>query len=130
MPGLPHELMAKTDTETSWQRDVQRLNLLYLRCCREISKHDIEIAVLVTRLPRPFLSALATAPIDRMEECMRNLRIPAFAPYIPRPALQDLQRALSEPESNITEITTRITQLLVAQCAPGAANKPPVSDPS
>jgi hypothetical protein len=130
--GLPRKSMEKPDTETSWQRDVQRLNLLYLRCCREISKHDLEIAVLVTRLPRPFLSALATAPIDRMEECMRNLRIPAFAPCIPRPALQDLQRALSDPdpESDITEITTRITQLLVAQCAPGATNKPPIIDPS
>ncbi len=129
MPGLPHELMAKPDTETSWQRDVQRLNLLYLRCCREISQHDLEIAVLVTRLPRPFLSALARVPIDRMEECMRNLRIPAFAPCLPRPALQDLQRALSDPESNITEITTRITQLLVAQCAPGTA-QPLAIDPS
>ncbi len=121
--------MVKIDPKTSWQRDVQRLNLLYLQCCREISKNDLEIAVLITRLPRPFLSALATAPIDRMEECMRNLCIPAFAPCIPRPALQDLQRALSDPESDIIEITTRITQLLVAQCAPGAA-KPPASDPS
>ncbi len=120
--------MYTPNLEISWQRDVQRLNLLYLRCCREIAKHDIDVAVLITRLPRSFLSALAATPVDRMEECMRNLRIPAFAPYLPRSALQDLQRALSDPDSDIGEIATRISQLLVAQCAPGAA-RPPAIEP-
>ncbi len=113
--------MTETNPETAWQRDVKRVNSLYLRCCREIAQHDIEMAMLVTRLPRPFLAALSEAPIDRMEECMRHLCIPAFAPCIPRPALQDLQRALGDPDRDMAGIATRITQLLIAQCAPGTS---------